>query len=65
MYIFGGLASLQKGGNLQSFYECQLKFASTTEDSGSSAPSMLFQWDKIKAESPKARDSHTIVHVRI
>jgi hypothetical protein len=27
MYIFGGLASQQKGGNLQTFFECQLRFA--------------------------------------
>eukprot|EP00347_Sterkiella_histriomuscorum_P007476 403348772 len=55
MYIFGGLASQMKGGNFQTFYECQLKFNS---DDGT-----LFNWEKIKSDAPKARDSHSCIHV--
>lgn len=55
MYIFGGLASHQKSGNLQTLYECTLKL--NTEGS------VLYQWEKVKSEGPKARDSHTCVHV--
>jgi hypothetical protein len=34
MYIFGGLASQQKGGNLQTFFECQLKFTAGGSEVG-------------------------------
>lgn len=55
MYIFGGLGS-QKGGNLQTLFECSLKFPN--KDS-----SVVYQWDKMKSEGPRARDSHTCLHV--
>lgn len=62
MYVFGGLASQQKGGNLQTFFECLLRFNGNSADEASS--NLLFVWDKIKAEAPRARDSHTVIHVR-
>jgi hypothetical protein len=30
----------------------------------SAQTNVLYQWDKIKAEAPRARDSHTLIHVR-
>ncbi len=56
MYVFGGLGS-QKGGNLQTLYECTVKFDQDTN--------VCFGWDKMKAEGPRARDSHTCIHVII
>jgi hypothetical protein len=72
MYVFGGLVSHQKGGNLQTFFECHLKLSGQSDDqllsgvsSGGGSSSVLYQWDKIKAEAPRARDSHTVIHVSI
>lgn len=47
---------------MQTFHECTLKFASQGEDTHSN---VLFSWDKIKGDAPRARDSHTCVHVSI
>ena len=55
MYIFGGLASQQKGGNLQTLYACNMNFNSKEE--------VLFEWEKVKSEGPRARDSHTCLPV--
>lgn len=30
---------------------------------GGGPSNVLYQWDKIKAEAPRARDSHTLIHV--
>lgn len=57
MFIFGGLVSGSKGGNLQSFYRCELNI-------NQNAPSHLFQWEKIKADLPRPRDSHSCIKVR-
>jgi hypothetical protein len=32
---------------------------------GGGPSNVLYQWDKIKAEAPRARDSHTLIHVRV
>jgi hypothetical protein len=32
---------------------------------GGGSSNVLYQWDKIKAEAPRARDSHTLIHVRV
>lgn len=60
MYLFGGL---KKGGNSQTFYECALKFGTPTDENSNVTNGLLFSWDKIKAEAPQARDSHTFIHV--
>ena len=56
MYIFGGLNPPTKKGNLQTFYSCQFML-------DNHHPSYLYKWDKIRAENPRARDSHTCVNV--
>jgi N-acetylneuraminic acid mutarotase len=56
MYVFGGLAG-QKGGNIQTLFECQLKITNNEKLDN------FYQWEKIKAEAPRARDSHTCVHI--
>ncbi len=60
MYIFGGLGSASKGGNLQTLHSCKLNLSPEPNgDVDLSFP--LFYWEKVKAEAPKARDSHTCV----
>lgn len=54
MYVFGGLVSGSKGGNLQSFYKCSLNF-------NQHSPSSLFYWEKIRADAPRPRDSHSCI----
>ena len=56
MYIFGGLNPPTKKGNLQTFYSCQFMLDQPH-------PSYLYKWEKIRAENPRARDSHTCVNV--
>ena len=56
MYIFGGLNPPTKKGNLQTFYSCHFMLDSPQ-------PPYLYKWDKIRAENPRARDSHTCVYV--
>ena len=58
MYVFGGLNAPNKGGNLQTFYSCQLNF-------NMSSPSILYRWEKIKGDAPRARDSLTLVNVSL
>lgn len=62
MFIFGGLNSPSKGGNLQTLYSCSLSLAPSFQPEFEfSKLTPLYTWDKIKAEAPKARDSHTCV----
>ena len=56
MYIFGGLNPPTKKGNLQTFYSCHFML-------DAHHPSYLYKWEKIRAENPRARDSHTCVNV--
>ena len=59
MYIFGGFDK----SNLQTFYECTFKFGTPMDEGTSGLNGLLFSWDKIKAEAPRARDSHSFIHV--
>jgi len=61
MFIFGGLNSPNKGGNLQTFYQCSLALNPAQGIDGLLPTPPLYKWDKIKAEAPRARDSHTCV----
>jgi hypothetical protein len=56
MFVFGGLNAPNKGGNIQTFYQCQLALNQV-------APNALYKWEKIKGEAPKARDSLSLVNV--
>ena len=56
MFVFGGLNAPNKGGNLQTFYSCQLNY-------NVASPKILYRWEKIKGDAPRARDSLTLVNV--
>ena len=60
MFVFGGLASYNppnhKKGNLQTLFQVNFKL-------DEEKPPYLYKWEKIRAENPRARDSHTCVYV--
>ena len=62
MYVFGGQASFnpsqQKKGNLQTLYEVDFLL-------DKQKPPYLYKWEKIRADNPRARDSHTCIYVSI
>lgn len=61
MYVFGGLDK----SNFQTFYECTFKFGTPMDEGTTGLNGLLFSWDKIKADTPRARDSHSFIHVSI
>ena len=57
LFIFGGVHRTGSGQSpFHSFYECTIRLDSSNQQD-------LFRWKKIQVESPKTRDSHSMVNL--